>query len=141
MRCRAEDFTVQEILERAQREGLHRPLRPGVYVHAVQHCVANRPPSPGRYRMLFATGKSRRRLLRPNDESHPARAGAKVIPSRQALPSRYHALLDWYEREYAPAHAPRHALDALLDLSGLGKDVWAGVDPDTYVGELREGWE
>ncbi|MBM3818392.1 MAG: hypothetical protein FJW14_05155 [Acidimicrobiia bacterium] len=136
-----EDFSVQEIVARAEREGIHRPLRPGVYVHALQHCVANRPPNPGRYRMLWATGKSTRRLLRPTDEAHPARAGAKIVPSRPAIPSRYHVLLEWYEREYAPAYVPRHPLDALLDLSGLGKEVWTGVDPDAYVRQLREGWE
>lgn len=135
------DFTVQEIVARAGREQLHVPLRPGVYVHAMQHCVANRPPSPNRYRMLYATGKLSRRLLRPGDDSHPLRGGAKAVPSRDAIPSRYHALLDWYETAYTPAHAVPHRLDALLDLSGLGREVWAGVDPDEYVRALREGWE
>lgn len=46
-------FSVEEIVDRAAREGLVKPQRPGVYVHAVQHCVANRPPNPGRYRMLL----------------------------------------------------------------------------------------
>ena len=41
------DFTVKEILERAQKEGIHGTLRPGVRVHAVLHCVANLPPIPG----------------------------------------------------------------------------------------------
>ena len=44
------DFFIEEIVDRARREGLHEPLRPGVYVHVVQHCVANRPPNPGRCR-------------------------------------------------------------------------------------------
>lgn len=136
-----EDFSVQEIVARVEREGLHTPLRPGVYVHASQHCVANRPPSPGRYRMLYATEKARRRLFRPNDESHPDRDGAKVVPSRAAIPERYRGLLDWYEREYAPSHARRHPLDAILEMSGLGKEIWQGVDPDEYVRQLREGWE
>ncbi len=43
-----EDFRVAEIVERARKERLTPELRPGVYVHAVSHCVANRPPSPGR---------------------------------------------------------------------------------------------
>lgn len=31
--------------------------------------------------------------------------------------------------------------DPILALSGLGKEVWEGVDPDAYVRGLREGWE
>jgi len=31
--------------------------------------------------------------------------------------------------------------DPILALSGLGKEIWEGVDPDEYVRELREGWE
>ena len=30
--------------------------------------------------------------------------------------------------------------DPILALSGLGKDAWAGVDPDDYVRGLRAGW-
>jgi hypothetical protein len=37
------DFTVAEIVERARQEGLTPELRPGVYLHANLHCVANRP--------------------------------------------------------------------------------------------------
>jgi hypothetical protein len=37
------DFAVTEIVERARQESLTRELRPGVYVHAVLHRVANRP--------------------------------------------------------------------------------------------------
>jgi predicted nucleic acid-binding protein len=51
----APDFLIEEIVDGARREGLHQPLRPGVYVHVVLHCVANRPPNPGRYRMLYET--------------------------------------------------------------------------------------
>ena len=71
------DFTVEEIVERAMREGIGGPIRPGVYVHIVQHCVANRPPNPGRYRMLLETINGRRRLFRKGDAYHPAREGAK----------------------------------------------------------------
>lgn len=135
------DFTVQEIVARAAREGLHTPLRPGVYVNAVQHCVANRPPNPGRYRMLYGTGKTTRRLFRRGDDSHPLRGSAKATPSRSAIPAGYHHLLDWYDREYASSRPARHRLDAILELSGLGKEIWQGVDPDEYVRQLREGWE
>ena len=50
-----EDFTIEEIMDRARREKLTNLLRPGFYVHVIQHCVANRPPNPGAYRILFET--------------------------------------------------------------------------------------
>lgn len=28
----------------------------------------------------------------------------------------------------------------LLDLRGLGKEVWSGVDPENYVAEQRDSW-
>lgn len=28
----------------------------------------------------------------------------------------------------------------LLDLRGLGKEVWNGVDPENYVAEQRDSW-
>ena len=42
------DFTLNEIVEQGcGREGIIDELRPGVYVHAALHCVANRPSEPG----------------------------------------------------------------------------------------------
>lgn len=135
-----EDFTVTEIVERARREALTPDLRPGVYVHAVVHCVANRVPNPGRYRMLYETASNRRRLFRPGDPAHEARRGAKTMPSRAAIPSKYQALLDWYEKEYASRSAPRPESDPLLALRGSGRQIWAEEHADDYVRRLREGW-
>ena len=30
---------------------------------------------------------------------------------------------------------------SILELRGLGKEVWAGVDPDEYVAQERDSWE
>ncbi len=30
---------------------------------------------------------------------------------------------------------------SLLDLRGLGKDVWVGVDPDEYIRKERSSWD
>jgi len=135
------DFSVAEIVERARREGLTPELRPGVYVHAVLHCVANRPPNPGRYRMLFETAPNRRRLYRPGDPADEKRRGAKMTPSRAGIPPRYHPLLDWYERDYAPHREIRPEADPLLALRGSGRELWADEHADQYVRRLREGWE
>jgi len=134
------DFSVEEILARAEEEGVFRELRPGVYVHIIQHCVANRPPNPGRYRMLFETGKARRRLFRPGDSYHPAREDSKIAPAKEDIPSKYHALLDWYNAEYVQRN-PNAQTDPLLSLRGSGKKIWAGEHADEYVRRLREGWE
>lgn len=136
-----EDFTVKEIKERARREAIQGYLRPGVYVHAFLHCVANKPPNPGRYRMLFATGKLRRRLFRNGDPYHPDREGAKTIPSKDDIPADYHHLLDWYDTEYAPKGVNVDKTDPVLALRGLGKEISTGEHPDDYVRRLREGWE
>jgi hypothetical protein len=133
------DFTIREIVDRAAREALHPPLRPGVYVHVVQHCVANRPPKPGRYRMLYETRRGHRRLFRPGDDWHPDRKGARTRPEADALPERYRGLLAWYDR-WSRSHADAVA-DPILALRGLGREVWQDVDPDKYVAELRRAWE
>ena len=133
------DFTIQEIRGRAEREAVAGSARPGVYVHIVQHCVANRPPNPGRYRMLFATGPKTRRLFREGDAYDPGRAGSKRRPDRTAVPAQYRELIDWYEREYQ-RRGGTDAEDPILKLRGLGRELWQGVDPDDYVRGLREGW-
>src|ERR1700676_5013892 len=89
------DFSIEEIMERAATE-VGSALRPGFRVHVNQHCVANRPPNPGRYRMLFETASGRRRLFRVGDNYDAAREGAKSVPAREDIPSEYAALLDWY---------------------------------------------
>lgn len=135
------DFTVEEIVDRARREGIERPLRPGVYVHVVQHCVANRPPNPGRYRMLFETAGGRRRLFRKGDTYHPAREGAKITPVPEAIPSAYGSLLTWYREWSGQAAQASQDGDPLLALLGSGKGLWSDEHADDYVRRLREGWE
>lgn len=134
------DFSVQEIVDRVRKESLAETVRAGVYVHAVQHCVANRPPNPGRYRMLFETAPSRRRLFRKSDPYHPMREGAKTTPNAEDMPHSYEGLLSWYrdwsERSRKPAKA-----DPLLALAGSGAHLWAEEPADQYVRRLREGWE
>ncbi|HEY7362707.1 MAG TPA: hypothetical protein VIE37_01265 [Methylomirabilota bacterium] len=136
---RRRDFEVSEIVERARQEGITRRLRPGVRVHVLLHCVANRPPNPAGYRMLFATGRTTRRLYRPGDPTHPARRG-KTVPDRNAVPPEYQGLLDWYHAQYSARAAASVRTDPLLALRGSGKSLWADEHADDYVRRLREGW-
>lgn len=136
-----DDFTVSEIVAQAESANLTgtKALRPGVKVHAYLHCVANKPPNPGRYRMLFETATGRRRLFRPTDPCHPRRVGGKDMPKRHELPVDQRHLIDWYVGEFAKTRAGR-AEDPVLGLRGLGKELWADETADAYVRRQREGW-
>jgi hypothetical protein len=137
----APDFSIEEIVDRARRENLYGSLRPGVYVHVVQHCVANRPPNPGRYRMLYETAEGRRRLFRKGDAEHPGRSDAKTTPAGDDLPQGYTELLTWYAEWCAQATKRAVESDPLLSLAGSGKDLWAEEHADGYVERLRAGWK
>jgi len=134
----AQDFSIQEIVERARTEKIAGPLRPGVEVHVRFQCVADRKPEPAQLRMLSETGKGRRRLYREGDPTHPGRKG-KIVPEAGDIPDRYRYLLDWYRNEYA---RPRDTwLRGIFEMFGAGKEVFNGIDPDEYVRQLREGWD
>jgi len=135
------DFSIEEIVRRVQKEALSVPLRPGVYVHVVQHCVANRPPNPGRYRMLMETSDGRRRLFRKGDPFHPDREGGKITPNRDDLPYGYSGLLNWYDEWSSTGAPPAKEEDPLLALYGSGKQLWAEEHADDYIRRLREGWD
>jgi hypothetical protein len=80
------------------------------------------------------------RLYRPTDPAHPARKG-KMIPERDELPQKYHYLLDWYEREYSRKQTPTSEDDdPILQMWGVGKEIWADTNADDYVRDLRSNW-
>jgi len=137
---RRSDFTISEIVERAAKENLFGELRPGVRVHASLHCVANRAPNPGRYRMLYATGERTRRLLRAGDAQHPDRTG-KIWPDPEEVPAQYRELVDWAKQQYGKASPTQTRwLDGIFQMRGLGRELWRGEDADEYVRKLRENW-
>jgi hypothetical protein len=136
-RPRDADFSLKEIEARIEKERLTGDARAGIYPHLSVHCVANRPPNGGTYRILFETAPSRRRLFRAGDPYHPKREGGKTTPDPAHIPSKYHRLLDWYKREWAS----QPPVDPLLALAERHKSLWKGVDADQYVRALREGFE
>jgi hypothetical protein len=133
------DFTVQEILTRAEIENLAGSLRPSLTTHISYHCVANKPPKPSGYRMFFATGEGTRRLFREGDPTDSGRKG-KITPKPDDLPEKYQPLLDWYQMKYV-ASTGDPWLRGIFEMIGADRDIWAGVDADEYVRELREGWD
>jgi hypothetical protein len=136
-----EDFEPEEIVARAAKEEIIEERRPGVYVHAIQHCVANRAPNRGRYRMLYETRPGYRRLFRVGDSYDPSREGSKIVPQPDEIPLRYGNLLRWYEDWSKQKGSHVRTLDPLLALYGSGKELWADEHADEYVARLREGWE
>lgn len=93
------DFSVSEIIDRVLREPLDE-YRPGLQVHASNHCVASKAPNPSQHRFLHETGRGRRRLFRAGDNFHPNRSKGRTHPTADELPEKYRYLIDWYENEY-----------------------------------------
>ena len=136
-----EEFSIAEIVERVRRENISGELRPGVQVHVYLHCVANRSPNPGCHRMLYATGKSTRRLFRETDDFDPKRRRGKVMPDKEDIPAKYHPLLDWYKEQFVGKRKGSRESDPILSLRGLGKQIWVNEKPDDYISRIRGGWE
>jgi hypothetical protein len=140
------DFTRHQIEDRIRRDNIVGRFRPGVTPHIYLHAVANRPPNPGRLRILFATADDRRRLFRSGDTYDPARqgptdqGGTRVVPDVAQLPLPYRELIDWYFASYSPRAEAGAQTDPILGLRGRGKGIW-NEEPDAYVGRLRAGWQ
>jgi len=133
-------FSAKEILDRVKTEKVSPELRPGVQVHIYLHNVANSKPNSARYRMFYRLADETYRLFRPTDTADPARKG-KMMPNRSEIPAKYHYLLDWYEREYCPKPtATREEDDPILQMWGVGKEIWADTNADDYVRDLRSNW-
>jgi hypothetical protein len=146
--CLRGDFKKDEIRKKLEEEGLAEGIeRSTLSAHLDQHCVANVPPSSGKYRMLYETTPGGNlRLFRPGDLTHPARVPrrkpSKILPKREEIPPQYWSLLDWYETWIKQTHVPDSPIrwedDALIRLIGSGRDIWADEHADEYVERLRE---
>lgn len=137
-----QSFSPKEIMDQVKREHAYPELRPGVQAHIYLHNVANLEPNSARNRMFYRLEDDTLRLFRPGDRAHPSRKG-KVIPERTDLPEKYHHLLDWYEQEYSRRSkrpGQEEEDDPILQMWGLGKEIWADTNADAYVASLRSGW-
>jgi len=141
------DFTRDEVRSKLDEEGLAEGIERGsINVHLDQHCVANVPPSSGKYRMLYETTPGGNlRLFRPGDFTyatrHQKRKPSKTVPKREEIPQPYWHLLDWYESWskdfHRPGLKPAYEDDPLIRLIGSGKHIWADEHADEYVENLR----
>ena len=90
--CLRADFTKDEIRRKLELEGLNNGVKSGTLsAHLDQHCVANVPPSSGKYRMLYETTPGGNlRLFRPGDFTFQGRTQgrklAKSVPNRGEIP-------------------------------------------------------
>lgn len=96
-------FSKKEIRQRCEMLDAAGAARPGISQHISTHCVASKPASPAKHRMLTRTGTGRRRLYRSGDPVDPSRRNGKIVPQREDLPEQYHELLGWYAMEYNKA--------------------------------------
>ena len=145
--CLRNDFTRDEIRQKLVDEGLSQGVeRSTVNAHLDQHCVANVPPSSGKYRMLYETTPGGNlRLFRPGDftwaSRYQKRKPSKSVPIREEIPQQYWPLLDWYDDWCSQFNSPHTPIkwedDPLIRLIGSGKHIWADEHADEYVENLR----
>lgn len=50
-------------------------------------------------------------------------------------------LLEITARDLAGGSQPRQPQRSLLELEGLGAEIWQGVDAQEYVNKLRQEWD
>ncbi len=131
-----DSFSVSEIVDKVKSESLTDKEDVTIYLHANQHCVANRAPNPARLRMLVDLGNSQRRLFCPGDAFDGNRNG-RITPDCADLPDIYKPLLDWYGFWSAQRRHSSLANDPLLALRGTGKVIWSNEHADDYINNLR----
>jgi len=133
-------FRAREIRDRVT-ELSGGALRPGVQAHIYLHNVANLAPNSATYRMFHKLPDGTYRLFRPGDDSHPSRHG-KITPQLSELPPQYHDLLAWYEQVYSQQAPPRPPeSDPVLEMLGVGRELWAKESGDEFVARERHAWE
>jgi hypothetical protein len=50
-------------------------------------------------------------------------------------------LLERTARDLAETSPVEGGMHSILELRGLGKEIWEGVDPQRYVSDLRDEWD
>jgi hypothetical protein len=111
-----------------------------VRTHITTHCVANKKPDPGKHRKLYMNPDGTYRLYRLGDSYDSGRKEGKTSPDPNRIPSKYHALLEWYRtRDIGQSLAPE--VDPILALQGVGKELWRELGGgEKFIRELRANW-
>lgn len=66
----------------------------------------------------------------------------ELIQEARALPPAdikqlMRALIDMMPGEEIPVEKPH----SILELAGLGEEIWEGIDPQEYINQLRSEWD
>ena len=133
-------FSPTEIQQEVEQQNLTSVLAKTVYQHIVQHVTATQPANPNRRRMLTETSDGLRRLFLEGDAFHPSRNGAQFMPKPDDLPPQLRGWLTWYAewtRNHPSKRDPVPPRDLMSELEG----TWTFGDAETYLRNLREGWE
>ena len=77
------DFTLEEIIERAGKEGIAGTVRP-----SFNTALPTAHPIPAAIEYFSRRPRG--------DACHSAREGAKTVPNPEDIPDRYRPLLAWY---------------------------------------------
>ncbi|MGD0799277.1 MAG: hypothetical protein ABR910_16295 [Acidobacteriaceae bacterium] len=136
----APGFSPASIREEVLTSRLTDKDQKSVYQHIIQHLLANKPKDPNGRKMLTEVGDGLRRLYIAGDPFHPSKKDGRSTPKPEDLPPSLRHWLSWYEnwsRNHPGKREPSPALDPLEALAG----TWTFGDADTFVRELRKGWE
>jgi hypothetical protein len=60
----------------------------------------------------------------------------RPLPARERL-----RLVEMIERDVASENEPTQPARSLLELEGLGAELWQGIDAQEYVNSLRDEWD
>jgi hypothetical protein len=134
-------FTPAQILDEVEQNHLTSALPKTIYQHIVQHVTATQPAHPNRRRMLTEIGDGLRRLYLEGDAFHPSRDGAQFKPKVDDLPPDLRDwVLRWYP-EWSERNPAKRKLAPTVNLMDALEGTWTFGDAETYLRELREGWE
>lgn len=137
----AKGFTPAQIQDEVEQNHLTGVTPRTIYQHIVQHVTATQPANPNRRRMLTATDDGLRRLYLEGDDYHPSRNGGQFMPKADDLPPDLRGWLSWYTDEWSRNHPSKREHPPAQDLMDALEGTWTFGDADTYLRELREGWE
>jgi len=62
----------------------------------------------------------------------------KLLPTSERLELLALVARDLAEQSSGISKSPKHSI---MELHGLGKEMWEGVDAQEYVNRLRDEWE
>jgi hypothetical protein len=113
-----------------------RLLLPGDEIHRGRNgkILPEADEVPEKYLPLLEWARERYEMVRTSEDLHISDPDEWVRQLRECSYTSPARIAE--EKEAYPRH-----LNGLLQARGIGAEMAAGIDPDDYIRELREGWE